>query len=64
MNALSECRKAIAAAVVALGGALGTAAADGTVSSGEWWVVIGATLVAAGGVWAIPNKGTPADPEV
>jgi hypothetical protein len=50
--------KAIVAAVVAGGGVLGTALADGTVTPGEWLGVALAALAALGVTAAVPNKGT------
>jgi hypothetical protein len=47
--------KAIAAAVTAFGGAVGTALADGTVSTAEWIGVAVTTVIAATTVWSVPN---------
>ena len=47
--------KAIVAAVTAGAAAVGTAAADGEITGNEWWVVLGAVLVAGFGVWRVPN---------
>ncbi len=55
-----EYAKAVAAAVAAGLGALGTALADGAVSPAEWVAVALAALVASGLVAQVPNK--PAEP--
>ncbi|MDX2551316.1 hypothetical protein [Streptomyces stelliscabiei] len=53
---ISKYAKAVTAAVVAAGGALSTAAADGVVTSGEVWIVAGAFLGGLGLTWAVPNR--------
>lgn len=55
LKQLPTVAKAIAAAVTAFGGALGTALADGTVTTTEWVGVAVATLVATAAVWRTPN---------
>lgn len=52
----AEIRKTIAAALVAGGGALVTAASTDGVTAAEGWVILGTTLAAAGAVWYVPNK--------
>lgn len=51
--------KALVAAGVAFTGAGATAAADGTITSAEWWVVAGTTLGALALVWRVPNVPPP-----
>lgn len=58
---ISRYWKAIAAAVVAGGGALGTALEDGVVTGAEMGVVAGAVLAALGAVWRIPNRPAPVE---
>lgn len=53
---MSKVAKAIAAAIVAAGTGITTAAVDGGITSGEWWVILGGTLVAGGSVYYTPNK--------
>lgn len=48
--------KAIAAAVVAAGTGITTAAIDGGIAANEWWVILGGTLVAFGSTWYTPNR--------
>lgn len=48
--------KAVVAAVVSAGGALGTALADDRVTSSEWAAVLVAGVVALGAVYGVPNK--------
>ena len=48
--------KCIAGAVTAFGTGLITAASDGGIVSGEWYVIVGGTLVAGAAVWSIPNS--------
>lgn len=55
-------RKAVAAAIVAFGGALATASIDGGVSAGEWFGIVAAALVAGGGVYAVPNTQVDDEP--
>lgn len=47
--------KAVVAFLTALGGALVTALADGSVTATEWVVVALAGVTALGAVWAVPN---------
>ena len=47
--------KAVVGALVAGLGALTTALSDGSVTASEWVTVALATVVAAGGVWGVPN---------
>lgn len=49
--------KAIAAAVTAFGTGLITAAAEGGITSSEWYIIAGGTLVAGAAVYRIPNSG-------
>jgi len=55
MNYIATIAKAIAAAATAFGAAYATALPDGIVTS-EWITIAIATIVAAGAVWAIPNR--------
>lgn len=55
---LSKYWKAIVAGVVAGSGALSTAAADSTVTSGELWIIAGAVVGGLGFTWAVPNRQT------
>lgn len=48
--------KALVGALVAGLTALGTAAADGTLTGGEWVAAAVAALLALGAVWATPNR--------
>ncbi len=48
--------KAIAGAATAFGTGLITAASDAGVTSGEWYTIIGGTIVAGAAVWYIPNS--------
>lgn len=59
MTKLSHIAKALVGAAAAGAGALATAAADDTVTTGEWYAVAAATLVALAAVWRVPN----AEPE-
>lgn len=59
---LSKVWKAVVAGVVAGGGALGTAAQDGTITSAEGLTIGGAILVAVYAVWRVPNRTTPTPP--
>lgn len=52
---LSTVRKALAAAFAAGLAALTQAAVKGAVSSQDWYVIVGAALVAGTGVFLIPN---------
>jgi hypothetical protein len=57
---VSKYAKAVVGALVAAGGALTPALADGVVTNGEWVTVALAGLAALGIVWAVPNaKETP-----
>ncbi|MEV6544384.1 hypothetical protein [Streptomyces sp. NPDC051665] len=53
---ISKYAKAVTAAVVAAGGAVSAAAADGVVTSGEVWIIAGAFLGGLGFTWAVPNR--------
>jgi len=55
---VSKYAKAVVAAAVATGGTVTTALADGTVTSGEAWLIVGAFLAGLGFTWAVPNRGT------
>lgn len=55
---ITKYAKAVVAGVVAGAGALGTAAADGTVTSGDVWIIAGVVLGGLGFTWAIPNRPT------
>lgn len=57
---ISRYAKAITAGVVAAGGTVATAAADGTLTGAEIWLIAGAFLGGLGFTWAIPNKQTAA----
>ena len=61
MTRLAPIAKSLVAAGVAFTGAGATAAADGTITPAEWWVVAGATLVALAAVWRVPNGSAGAD---
>jgi predicted type IV restriction endonuclease len=52
---ISKYAKAVTAAVVAAGGAVSAAAADGVITSGETWIIVGAFLGGLGFTWAVPN---------
>jgi len=58
---VSRYAKAIVAAVVAAGGTVSTALADGVVTAGEAWLIAGAVLAGLGVTWAVPNKRPSAD---
>jgi predicted type IV restriction endonuclease len=60
---LSKYAKAATAAVVAAGGAVSAAAADGVVTSGEVWIIVGAFLGGLGFTWAVPNRSDSASRE-
>jgi hypothetical protein len=53
---LRRVAKAVVAALVAAGGALGTAGANGEVTAVEWLGVIGTGVVAGIAVWRVPNR--------
>lgn len=53
---ITKYRKAIVAGIVAGSGALSTAAADGSVTSGEVWIIAGAVAGGLGLTWAVPNR--------
>jgi hypothetical protein len=53
---ISKYAKAVTAAVVAAGGAVSAAAADGVITSGEVWIIAGAFLGGLGFTWAVPNR--------
>lgn len=63
MSTLATYSKAIAAALGSLVGALGAAAADGTVTASEWIGVVAAVAAATIAVFAAP-KNAVADGEV
>jgi hypothetical protein len=48
--------KAVIGCLVAGLGALAAALDDNTVSTQEWVTIMLAALIAAGGVWAVPNR--------
>ena len=48
--------KALVGAAAAGAGALATAATDDVVTTGEWYAVAAATLVALAAVWAAPRN--------
>lgn len=50
--------KAVAGGVAGLSTALGQAGLDGQVTSAEWYGAVVAGMVAAGAVWAVPNRAT------
>lgn len=56
---MKNVRKAIFAGLAALGSSIGTAALDGVITEGEWWLMAGAVLVAAGGTFQIRNGDKP-----
>lgn len=53
---ISKYAKAVTAAIVAGGGALGTALNDNVITSGEAWTIAGVVLGALGFTWAVPNR--------
>lgn len=53
---ISRYAKAITAAVVAAGGTITAAAADGVITGGEVWIIAGAILGGLGFTWAVPNR--------
>jgi len=53
---MNQIRKAIAGVIFAAGTALTTAAAEGGVSSTEWWGILAAGLVTGAGVYYVPNR--------
>lgn len=55
MKAAAGIAKALVGAAAAGAGALATAAADDVVTTGEWYAVVAATLVALAAVWRVPN---------
>lgn len=54
---MAKIRKALFAALAAGGAALGTAAADGNISMGDWGIILGAVVLAGVGVFWVPNAG-------
>lgn len=54
---LARIRKALFGALAAGGAALGTAAADGSVSGADWGIILAALLVGGVGVYLTPNAG-------
>lgn len=59
MRTLATVSKALVGAAAAGAGAAATAASDGTITSGEWWAVAAATLVALAAVWSAPRNAEP-----
>ncbi|MFJ8140665.1 hypothetical protein [Streptomyces sp. NPDC096013] len=55
---ITKYAKAITAAAVAAGGTVATAAADGVITGGEAWLIVGAFLGGLGLTWAVPNRTT------
>jgi len=53
---ISKYWKAVVAGLVAGSGALGTAAADGVVTSSDVWVIAAAVVGGLGLTWAVPNR--------
>ena len=51
----AKIRKALVAAGAGAIAAGGTALEDGVITSGEWWTILGAALVAGWAVWRVPN---------
>jgi hypothetical protein len=49
--------KAVVGALVAGLTALSAALSDGQVTEAEWVGIAAATLIAAGAVWGVPNRG-------
>lgn len=60
MDTIQKYAKAIVGTGVAFLGGLGTALADGVVTPLEWVGISSVTLVAAGAIFYVPNKGTSA----
>ncbi|MFJ4365051.1 hypothetical protein ACIP4S_12960 [Streptomyces chartreusis] len=58
---VSKYWKAVAAAVVAGAGSLGTAMQDGVVTQGEGITAVLLALGALGVVWKVPNRQEPKD---
>lgn len=58
---LARIAKAVAGGVTAFAGAHATALADGSVTAQEWASVIIAAIVAAVGVWLVPNAAAPTE---
>lgn len=57
MKALAlSCAKALGGGIVAGLGAGATAAADDTITTGEWWAIASTFAAAAYAVWRIPNR--------
>jgi hypothetical protein len=56
MTTVKSIAKALVGAAAAGAGALATAAADEAVTTGEWYAVAAATLVALAAVWRVPNE--------
>lgn len=52
---MAKIRKAIVAAVTAFAGTLAVAFADEVITGEEWATIASATVIAAAGVWTIPN---------
>lgn len=55
---MNQVAKAIIAAVTALAGGIGTALADGQITTAEWVVIIPAALIAGVAVWGTTNAPT------
>ena len=55
VKALAPVAKALAGGLVAGLGAGATAAADGIITTGEWWLIASAAAGAAYAVWQTPN---------
>ncbi|OSZ58660.1 hypothetical protein OQI_20350 [Streptomyces pharetrae CZA14] len=53
---IKEYAKALVAAGVAAGGTVSAAAADGVITGGEVWLIIGALIGGLGLTWAVPNQ--------
>ena len=59
LSKIPQVAKAITAGVAAFGAAFAVAYTDQAVNMAEWITIAVATVVAAVGVWAVPNR-TPA----
>ncbi|MFJ4631550.1 hypothetical protein [Streptomyces sp. NPDC088847] len=60
---ITKYAKAVTAGVVAAGGTVATAAADGVITGGEVWLIVGAFLGGLGLTWAVPNRTSTASSE-
>lgn len=59
---MARIRKALTAALIAGATAVSTAAADGTITGNDWWIILGALVVGGVGVYWVPNATAPVKP--